>query len=130
MLRTIGGVVAGLITWGVVATLLNIGLRHGIPGYTIAEKGLMAATPVMTFTLQMMIARLSISGVSSLVSGYIAALAGNGGSAPLIAGVILLIPFAYVHYTMYWHLFPLWYHLTFLISLPVLSVIGGSLRRG
>jgi len=32
-----------------------------------------------------------------------------------------------VHYSI-WDKFPIWYHLTFLVSLPLLSAIGGSLR--
>jgi uncharacterized protein (DUF983 family) len=46
----------------------------------------------------------------------------------LIAGVILLILFLPIHYSI-WPKFPIWYHLTFLTSLPVLSVAGGRFAR-
>ncbi len=82
----------------------------------------------MTFTLPMMIARLSESAVSSLLSGYVAGRIGRGRGAPLLSGVILLVPFAYIHYGL-WHRFPIWYHLTFLTSLLVLSVAGGMFAR-
>jgi hypothetical protein len=125
MLRLIGGVIAGIVVWAVVVTVLNLGLRHGMTGYAAVEKA-------MLFTLPMMIARLTISGISSLVSGYAAAAIGNRQRAALIAGFVLLLPFLWVHYHL-WHdtpnLFPVWYHLTFLISLPVLSIIGGRFAK-
>lgn len=122
MLRLIGGVVAGLVVWAVVVTLLNFGLRYGLPGYTAVEKA-------MNFTVTMMIGRLSISAISSLVSGWAAAAIANRQLAATIAGFLLLLLFLPVHYSIWSH-FPIWYHLTFLISLPVLSIIGGRFARG
>jgi hypothetical protein len=119
-LQKVAGVVAGLVVWTVLITLLNLGLRHGWPAYAAVEK-------VMAFTIPMMAARLAESAVSSLVSGWAAARVG-GRIAALVAGLMLLLMFVPVHYQL-WHRFPVWYHLTFLISLPVLSVIGGRLAR-
>jgi len=121
MLRLFGGVVVGIVAWIVIVTVLNLGLRYGLPGYAAVEKA-------MNFTLAMMFARLSISAVSSLVSGYVAALASKGGWAPWIAGTLLLALFLPEHYSI-WSRFPIWYHLTFLISLPLLSVVGGGFWR-
>ena len=121
MLRLIGGVIVGILVWGIGVTVLNLGLRHGWPAYAAVEKA-------MLFTVPMMAARLSISGISSLVSGFTAAAIG-GRQAALIAGVLLLLIFLPIHYAI-WTKFPLWYHLTFLISLPLLSVIGGRFSRG
>ena len=121
MLRSILAVVAGLLAWAVGVTVLNLGLHHGWPAYAAVEKA-------MLFTVPMMAARLSISGVSSLVSGFVAAAVGRSGQAALIAGVLLLLIFLPIHYTI-WSKFPLWYHLTFLASLPLLSVIGGRFSR-
>lgn len=122
MLRWIGGVIAALIAWIVIVTLLNFGLRYGFPGYAAVEKA-------MTFTIPMMIARLAISATSSLASGWVAALVGRRRFQPALgAGLILLVLFLPVHYNI-WHMFPIWYHLTFLLSLPLLSVLGAALRR-
>lgn len=121
MLRMIAGAVAGVIVWAIVATLLNLGLRHGWPDYAAVEKA-------MTFTVPMMAARLSESAISSLVSGWSAATIGRSRRSALIAGSILLALFVPVHYSLL-DKFPLWYHLTFLISLLVLSVIGGRFAR-
>ena len=121
MLRQIGGAIIGVIAWGVVVTVLNLGLRHGWPAYAAVEK-------VMLFTVPMMAMRLSISGISSLISGYVSAAIGRSSQAALIAGVLLLLIFLPIHYSI-WSKFPLWYHLTFLTSLPVLSIIGGQVWR-
>ncbi|HUJ02414.1 MAG TPA: hypothetical protein VLW75_02165 [Rhizomicrobium sp.] len=121
MWRMIAGIVAGLVVWTLVVTVLNLGLRHGWPAYAAVEKS-------MAFTLPMMIARLSESAVSSIVSGWAAAALGKSRTSALIAGLIALALFFPVHYRL-WHKFPVWYHLTFLVSLPVLSVAGGRLAR-
>jgi hypothetical protein len=121
MLRLIGGVVAGLIAWGAIVLALDFGLRHGWHDYAAVEKA-------MTFTVAMMAARLTESAISSLVSGFVAALVDKGGWAPLVTGTILLLLFIPIHYSLR-DKFPLWYHLTFLLSLPLMSFIGGKLVR-
>ena len=123
MLRKIGAVVAALIVWTIVVTLLNLGLRYGFPGYAAVEKA-------MTFTLGMMWARLAISFVATLAAGATTAwIARDRLTWPLITGIVLLAIFIPVHMNI-WEHFPLWYHLTFLPSLPILSVVGGRLVRG
>jgi len=120
MLRLIGGALTGIVAWIVIVTALNLGLRHGWHDYAAVEKA-------MTFTFPMMGARLSISALSSLASGLVAALVDKGGWAALASGTILLLLFLPLHYEI-WNKFPIWYHLTFLVSLPLLSFVGGSLR--
>lgn len=122
MFRKIGAVVAALITWTVVIVLLNFGLRYGFAGYAAVEKA-------MTFTLGMMVARLSISFVATLSAGAVTAwIARDRLICPLITGVVLLAIFIPVHMHI-WEHFPLWYHLIFLPSLPILSVVGGRVIR-
>ena len=119
-MRTIGGIVAGVVTWCVVVAALDFVLRHAWPDYAAVENA-------MTFTVPMMAARLTESGISSILGGLVAALvARERAQAPLWAGIVLLLPFLYIHYTL-WAKFPIWYHATFLTSLVVLSVIGGRL---
>lgn len=123
MLRKIAAVIAALVAWGVVVVILNLGLRYGFPGYVAVEKA-------MTFTLGMMAARLAISFVATLSAGAVSAwIARDRLAWPLITGIVLLAIFIPVHMRIWAH-FPLWYHLTFLPSLPILSVVGGRLARG
>ena len=122
MLKTIAGAVAGLVTWWVLVIVVDFGLRHGWPEYAAVEKA-------MTFTVPMMIARLSMSGISSIVSGAVAAWLGRDRFRPaLVSGLIVLALFVPIHYSL-WSRFPVWYHATFLTSLVVLSVLGGGLVR-
>jgi hypothetical protein len=123
MWRKIGGPIAGIVAWVAIVSVLDIVLRRLWPDYASVEKA-------MAFTIPMMVARLSESGISSILSGAIAAVLGRDRLRPALgAGVILLIPFTYYHFFVLWSKFPIWYHLTFLSSLVILSVAGGWLAR-
>ena len=65
ILSLVLGVIAGVVVWAVIVTVLNLGLRHGWSDYAAVEKA-------MAFALPLTIARLSISGISSLASGAVA----------------------------------------------------------
>jgi len=119
VLRAIVGVVAGCAAWTVVATLLNLALRFGWPGYEAVEKSL-------AFSLDMLIARLVLGAAATLAAGFVAALVSRKAVA-WVAGLLLAI-FIPVHYSL-WDRFPAWYHLVFLFSLPVLTYAGGALYR-
>ena len=118
--RAILGIIAGLVTWLIVATLLNFGLRLSIPGYVQAE-------PVMAFTLTMKIGRLLLSAISCLAAGAVVRWIAPAASwAPWVAGAIVLAMFLPVHIKV-WHVFPVWYHLTFLLTLIPLFMLGARL---
>jgi hypothetical protein len=122
MLRSIFAVIAAIVTWFLVATILNLILRVALPGYSQVE-------PAMTFSLTMMICRLALALVSSLCAGFIcAAIVGPGNLAPWAAGAILVLMFLPVHY-MLWAKFPVWYHLFFLITLAPMVALGATLKR-
>lgn len=120
MWRTIAGVIAGLVGWIVMVTILNWGLRLWLPGYAQAE-------PKMLFTLDMQIARLAIGALTSLVAGaLVLAIAPANRWAPWIVGLVLLALFVPDHIHV-WDKFPVWYHLTFLVTLVPLVALGGWL---
>jgi hypothetical protein len=58
----VAGIVAGLIVWFMVATIVNLLFRVAWPGYAEAEIATM-------FTLAMMVARLLLGALSSFPSG-------------------------------------------------------------
>ena len=124
MLRLIGGTIAGIVTWIVVVTALNLILRYGWAEYAAVEHA-------MTFTTPMMIARLAMSAISSLAGGAVAAGIARRDRAALASGVILLLLLFVPEHYLIWDHFPIWYHLTFLASLPLLAWAGGRimLRR-
>jgi hypothetical protein len=121
MMKTIAAVIAGLITWILVATAVNLLLRVLWPHYHEAEIA-------FNFTLGMMIARLLLGAISSVCAGFVAAsITKVDGPAVKITGVALLVLFIPNHYLL-WHKFPVWYHLTFLVSLFPLTMLGAMLK--
>ena len=120
MLRNVAGIVAGLVAWVLIVTVLNFGLRLGLPGYVEAEPG-------MGFTLSMKIARLTIAVLTSVAAGALVhVIAPRSRWAPWIVGLVLLALFVPEHFYL-WNRFPIWYHLTFLVTLAPLVVLGSRL---
>jgi hypothetical protein len=118
--RAVFAVLAGFVTWFVVATVGNFAIRGVVPGYTDAE-------PTMQFSLGMLLARLALGAVSSVVSGVACAYIARGVGRPVyVYAVLLLALFVPVHVGL-WHAFPVWYHLLFLGSLLPLVVLGARL---
>jgi len=122
MARTTLGVVAGLAAWVTVAIVAGLIMRAAWPEYA-------SVADAMTFTLPMMSARLAIGALATLVTGLVtAAIAGRSLAARLIAGALLLVVFIPQH-VMLWDKFPVWYHLTFLLSLVPLTYVGGKMAE-
>lgn len=120
MRRTIVAIIAGLVGWAVIVTVINWGLRLGLPGYRLAE-------PTMVFTLGMKIARLCMAAVTSVATGaLVRAIAPGSRLAPWIVGLVILALFLPVHIQL-WHRFPVWYHLSFLLPLAPLVALGAWL---
>jgi hypothetical protein len=122
MWRTVGGIVAGFFAWGVVVTLLNFGLRAAIPGYHAAEA-------TLQFTMAMKAGRLIEAAIASLAAGAVVGwIAPSTKWAPWAVGLIILAMFLPVHVRL-WNTFPVWYHLTFLVPLVPLVVLGSWFMR-
>lgn len=117
MVKGFFGVVAGLIAWVAVAAAAGLILRLW-PAYA-------SVAAAMTFTLPMLIARLSIGAIATVAAGLVTALiARRSMPAALITGLLLLLLFIPQHILL-WVRFPVWYHLAFLVSLVPLTLLGG-----
>src|SRR6266567_9495738 len=122
MWRTLLSIVAGLVAWTVIVTLLNFGLRAAIPDYHAAEA-------TLQFTMAMKIGRLSEAALTSVAAGAVVGwIAPSRRWAPWAVGLIVLAMFLPVHVSI-WNKFPAWYHLAFLVPLAPLVVLGASLVR-
>ena len=120
MTRATVGVAAGLAVWVGVTSVAGLIMRASWPAYAVVAEA-------MTFTLPMMLARLVIGALATLAMGLATSIVVRGSSAaPLAAGILLLVVFIPVHISL-WDIFPIWYHLTFLLSLVPLSVVGGRI---
>lgn len=117
--KSIFAVVVSLIAWVAIVTVAGLVLRVSWPAYA-------SVAAAMTFTLPMLFARLAIGAVATLTAGWIAAgIRPRSIRVTLIPGLILLVLFIPQH-VMIWPRFPIWYHLSFLLSLVPLTWVGGA----
>jgi hypothetical protein len=122
ILKIAGAAIAALVTWFFVATVLNLALRALWPHYHEAEIA-------FNFTFAMRLARLLLGAISTLAAGFVAAWIDKVRMrAATLTGVVLLCLFIPGHY-MIWNKFPVWYHLTFLLSLLPLALLGAALNH-
>jgi hypothetical protein len=122
MVKGILGVVAGLAAWVAIAIAAGLVLRLSWPAYA-------SVAAAMAFTLPMLAARLSIGAAATVAAGLVTALiARRSLRAALITGLLLLLAFIPQHILL-WARFPVWYHLTFLLSLVPLTVLAGMMAR-
>ena len=124
MARRTLGVVVGLAVWVLVISAAGLVMRETWPSYA-------RVADAMTFTLPMMMARLAIGAGATLAMGLATAVVSRRSlGATLAAGALLLLAFIPEHIRL-WDKFPVWYHLTFLLSLVPLAYLGGmTSRRG
>ena len=120
MARGISGIVGGLVAWFLIATIGNLALRSVWASYAEVEKA-------MTFTLAMLVARLFLGALSSVCAGLTVAwiTKRNERMVKALAGILFVL-FIPVHYAL-WDRFPLWYHLVFLASLVLMTLLGALL---
>jgi hypothetical protein len=120
-MRNCIGIVAGLAVWLGIAFVAGLIMREAWPAYvSVAE--------AMTFTLPMMIGRLSIGAVATISMGFVTACISQSKLARLIPGLIMLIFFIPEHAKL-WDKFPIWYHLWFLLSLVPLTYVGNRIAQ-
>jgi len=121
--KAVLGVVAGLVVWIAVVAVAGVIMRASWPAYA-------SVADAMTFTLPMMLARLTIGALATLAAGWVTtAISPRSMLVRLLPGVLLLVGFIPQHIAL-WNTFPVWYHLTFLLSLVPLTYLGGMLISG
>jgi hypothetical protein len=120
MSKNILAVIAGLVVWVIIVIAMGEIMRSSWPAYA-------SVATAMTFTLPMLVARLSISVLATLAAGLVtASIAARTMLVRLMPGMLLLAAFIPVHISL-WDKFPVWYHLTFLVSLVPLTYVGGTI---
>jgi hypothetical protein len=116
--KAVLAVVAGLVAWIAIVAVAGLIMRSSWPAYA-------RVADAMTFTLPMMLARLSIGALATLAAGWLTtAIVPKPMLVRLMPGLILLVVFIPQHIAL-WNNFPVWYHLTFLLSLVPLTYLGG-----
>jgi hypothetical protein len=120
MKRSIFATILGLVTWAVVVSVIDRVIRLALPGYTAAEK-------TIEFTLTMKFARLLMAAMASLAAGAVAQYISRANRwVPAIIGFLVLAMFVPAHIVI-WTRLPVWYHLTFLLTIVPLVMLGARL---
>jgi hypothetical protein len=121
MWKSILAVIAGLAVWTVIASIAGVVLRVSWPAYA-------QVAGAMAFNLPMMIARLSIGALATVAAGLVTAVIARSAIVGIVPGVLLLVMFIPEHVSLL-DKFPIWYHLTFLLSLVPLTYAGSKLAE-
>lgn len=123
MARTVLGVIAGAVAWLVIVTLIDRPMRFFWPDYA-------ANFTAMTFTLPMMLARLTESTIALVLAAIIALrVAPASRYAGWGFGTLMFLIFAPYHLLVIWSKFPIWYHAYFVASLLAIPAIVTAVMR-
>ena len=122
MKRSILACLAGLLTWIIVVSVINRVLRLSLPDYTAAEQ-------TLQFTLGMKWARLVMAVLTSIAAGAVTRWVAPSSRrwTPWLLGAIVLAMFLPAHVSL-WNKFPVWYHLTFLLTIIPAVLLGALLQ--
>lgn len=120
VLKAIGALIAALVVWFVVATIIDRSVRVAWPAYALTER-------LLVFTLPMKIYRLVLGAVCTVVAALAARRMNAARWLPLAFGFALILLFLPEHIRI-WSRLPAWYHVTFLGYLIPLAVLGARLR--
>lgn len=128
MTRHIVGVVAGLVTWFVLASAGGFVMREGWPAYAQVAASLSFAreAEAPAFTLLMLLARLLMGALATVGMGFVTARITPSTLVRLIPGVLWLLFFIVEHVAV-WDKFPVWYHLVYLLTFLPLTYAGNLL---
>lgn len=122
MVRLIIAVVVGFIFWTVLFLGNNALISTAFPQFFNRDGS--------TDSNGMLVLILVLSVVFSLLSGWVAGRIAQvrAMGAGIVLGLLLLAVGIFVQ-MQYWHLMPLWYHLSFLILLLPATVMGARLTK-
>ena len=128
MVRSVLGVVAGVILWAVGFYVLAIVLAqlwpdYGIHGRQWTQQG------VFTFTALMACCNLVFWVLAEIGAGWVAGKIGKRRQAVWVLAGLLGVYLAAVHLVFYWPRFPWWYNLGVVIPAVPAVLLGGKLAH-
>jgi hypothetical protein len=120
--RIIAGAVVGFIVW----SILWVGSSAIL---TVVWADYAAGVETMNFSNGMLVLALIRSFICSIIAGFVAVLVSKELSKTTLGLGILLLVFGLFVQISAWNLFPVWYHLIFLLLLIPLTILGGKLKH-
>jgi hypothetical protein len=131
--RIILGVIVGFIAWSILwvggdETLAKVSADWYGTHKIAFEKAVFNKTPFEASS-GILLLKLLHSIIASVISGYLAVLvAGEFRRTTMALGILLLAVGIYFE-ASYWTQIPVWYHLTFLVLLIPMTMLGGKLKK-
>jgi len=133
MVRIILAIIVGFIVWSLLWVGSDMILMSALPDwYGKHHKELEAAvtnkTAFMSDSVILLIGLIR-SVIFSIICGFLAALIAKENVKSTLGLGVLLLAFGIFIQSVYWNYAPLWYHLSFLILLIPMTVLGGKLKK-
>jgi uncharacterized membrane protein (DUF485 family) len=133
MLRIVLGVIAGFVLWSILWVGGDAVLSAISPGWwgrtSLEFRAAVENKTPYSLDSIVLILLLVKSVVISVISGFVTAtIAGENAKSTLVLGILLVL-FGIFIQSIYWNYMPLWYHLSFLLLLIPMSMLGGKLRK-
>jgi hypothetical protein len=132
--RTIGGILAGLIAW--MIGFYAIGIAFGLlwPPYAEAARHMFSEDDFSYFTVPMLFMNWTLFVGTGLFAGWVASWIGGNRKAPLIVAAVWFLYAVINHYWRVWNELPDWYNVIvpFVIAVPIFvwSRLGRSVSKG
>lgn len=120
--KIILGVIVGFIVWTIIWLLVDPIMRVFAPDI-VPNKDL--TNIQTTFLIILIIA----SVICSIAAGFAAVLISKEQSKTTLYLGILLLLVGILFEVMAWNLLPVWYHISFLVLLIPMTILGGKLRK-
>ena len=133
MIRIILGVIVGFLAWTILwiggGEVISMISPNWYGAHEIAfEKAVFNKTPFEANSAILVIYVIRIV-ITSLISGFLAAIVANESRWTTLALGILLVITGSLFQMMAWSLLPNWYHFLSLVLLIPVTIAGGRLRK-
>lgn len=129
MLRSVIGVVVGLVVWMAGFTLMGILLANLWPDYAVHGRAWFREN-VFTFTSLMACFNLLLWALAAIGAGWAAMRIAQRHQAVYVLAALVFMYLALNHLVLYWPRFPWWYNLGVVIPCVPAVLFGGRLARG
>jgi hypothetical protein len=128
MVRSVLGVVVGVVVWMAAFWILATLLAHLWPGYAIHGRQWMREG-VFTFTPPMACCNLALWAIAEIGAGWAAGRIAKRREAVWVLAGLLGIYLAVVHLVLGWSRFPWWYNLGVVIPAVPAVLLGATLAN-
>jgi hypothetical protein len=128
MVRSVLGVVAGVVVWMVAFWILAMLLAQVWPAYAVHGRQ-WVREGVFTFTPTMAFCNLVVWVIAGIGAGWAAGTIAKRREAVWVLAGLLGVYFAVLHLVFYWPRFPWWYNLGVVLTAVPAVLLGARLAN-